>query len=399
MTGDGTGSIAALIVAAGQGVRAGGGVPKQYRPMGGKAILRRAMDAFLDHPLVSSVTTIIGPLDAAHYASIAPQHQRLEPPLTGGPTRQDSVRIGLERLADAAPARVLIHDGVRPFPSAALIERVITALDRADAVVPALPVTATLKAVNDDGLVRATLPRAGVEAAETPQGFRFDAILAAHRKAKAEGQGFTDDASIAEWAGIRTMVVAGDPANIKLTTVEDIEAASRLVMTDAAIAQGDVRVGLGYDVHAYGPGYEVMLGGVAIPHSRGTVGHSDGDVALHALTDAILGALAEGDIGDHFPPSDPQWKGASSDRFIRFAADRVRARGGAISHLDVAIVAEAPKVAEHRAAIRRTIAGIVGITEDRVAVKATTSENLGFIGRNEGIAAMATATVRLPFSR
>jgi 2-C-methyl-D-erythritol 4-phosphate cytidylyltransferase/2-C-methyl-D-erythritol 2,4-cyclodiphosphate synthase len=292
---------------------------------------------------------------------------------------------------------VLIHDAARPFATADLIDRVVSALDEADAVIPALPVAATLKAVDANDIVTATVARDGVRAAETPQGFRFPAILAAHEAAARVGTVFTDDAGIAEWAGIPVKVVTGVAGNIKLTSAEDIAAADRRLLGDAALALGDVRVGTGYDVHAFGPGNEVMLGGLAIPHTRGVVGHSDGDVALHALTDAILGAIADGDIGMHFPPGDPQWKGASSDRFLRFAADRVAARGGGIAHLDVAIVTEGPRIAGHRDAIRSRIAAICGISPDRVGVKATTNENLGFIGRGEGLAAYATATIRLPF--
>jgi 2-C-methyl-D-erythritol 4-phosphate cytidylyltransferase/2-C-methyl-D-erythritol 2,4-cyclodiphosphate synthase len=237
-----------------------------------------------------------------------------------------------------------------------------------------------------------------VQAAETPQGFAYAAILAAHEKAAAAGATFTDDAGVAEWAGIPVRVVPGETGNVKLTSPEDIVAADRRILADTALALGDIRVGTGYDVHAFGPGNEVMLGGVAIPHTRGVVGHSDGDVALHALTDAVLGAIADGDIGHHFPPSDPQWKGASSDRFLRFAAERVAARGGGIANLDVAIVTEGPRISGHRDAIRSRIASICGISPDRVGVKATTNENLGFIGRGEGLAAYATATVRLPFT-
>jgi 2-C-methyl-D-erythritol 4-phosphate cytidylyltransferase/2-C-methyl-D-erythritol 2,4-cyclodiphosphate synthase len=264
-------------------------------------------------------------------------------------------------------------------------------------VVPTLPVSSTLKAVDADGRVTATVPRDRLHAAETPQGFRFAAILDAHRKAAAEGRDFTDDAAVAEWAGIPVRTVPGDPANIKLTTAADIIAADRRLAGEAALKLGDIRVGNGYDVHALGPGGQVMLGGIAIPHALGLVGHSDADVALHALTDAVLGAIAEGDIGAHFPPSDPQWRGASSDRFLADAVRRVAARGGVIAHLDLTIIAEAPKIGPHRAAMRQRIAEICGIAVDRVAVKATTNEGLGFIGRGEGIAAHATATIRLPF--
>jgi 2-C-methyl-D-erythritol 4-phosphate cytidylyltransferase / 2-C-methyl-D-erythritol 2,4-cyclodiphosphate synthase len=265
------------------------------------------------------------------------------------------------------------------------------------AVVPALPVTSTLKRVDRDRVI-GTVLREGVRAAETPQGFAFDAILAAHRRAADQGRFATDDAALVEWMGQQVAVVAGDPANVKLTTAEDIAAARRRFSIDEALRVSDVRVGAGIDVHAFGEGRQVMLGGVAIPHTHGLVGHSDADVVLHALTDAILGALAEGDIGVHFPPSDPQWKGASSDRFLAAAAERVKARGGIVAHLDVAIVSEAPRIGPHRDAMRARIAAICGIGIDRVSVKAGTNEKLGFIGRGEGIAAYATATVRLPLT-
>jgi 2-C-methyl-D-erythritol 4-phosphate cytidylyltransferase/2-C-methyl-D-erythritol 2,4-cyclodiphosphate synthase len=388
---------AVLIVAAGRGLRAGGEIPKQYQGIGGIPVLIHAIEAFLSHPAVDTVAVAIAP-DDSRYADIAPQNDpRLLPAVYGGETRQETVRLGLRALAAHAPDRVLIHDAARPFVSGAVIDRVLAALETDAAVIPALPVPSTLKAVDAGGVITATMPREGLYAAETPQGFRFAAILAAHEKAAAEGHSCTDDAQVAEWAGIHVKVVAGDAANVKLTSSEDIAMADRREMAEAALALGDIRVGNGYDVHAFGPGNEVMLGGVAIPHNRGIVGHSDGDVALHALTDAVLGAIAEGDIGAHFPPSDPQWKGASSDRFLRFAADRVKARGGRIAHLDLAVVTEGPRIAEHRDAIRARIAEICGITPDRVGVKATTNENLGFIGRGEGLAAYAVATVRLPF--
>ncbi len=390
-------NTAALIVAAGRGERVGGETRKQYRQIGAISILRRSIDAFLRHPDVDRVMVVVAP-DDSRYADVAPRNEpRLIPPAIGGDTRQESVRLGLRALAAAAPDRVLIHDAARPFVSPALIGRVVAALDTADAVIPALPVSATLKAVDTGGGITATIPRAGLFAAETPQAFRFPLILEAHEKAASAAATFTDDAGVAEWAGIPVAVVAGDAANTKLTTSEDIAMADRRELAEAALALGDIRVGTGYDVHAFGPGNEVMLGGVAIPHTRGVVGHSDGDVALHALTDAILGALAEADIGFHFPNSDPEWKGAASERFLRFAADRVAARGGRIAHLDLAIITEGPRLSEHRDAMRARIAEICGITPDRVGVKATTNENLGFLGRGEGLAAYASATVRLPF--
>jgi 2-C-methyl-D-erythritol 4-phosphate cytidylyltransferase/2-C-methyl-D-erythritol 2,4-cyclodiphosphate synthase len=387
---------AALIVAAGRGARAGNGLPKQYQRVGGQSVLRRTIDRFLSHRQIGPVAVVIGADDAAHYSTLAPQHDRLLPPITGGPTRQDSVRLGLAALGADPPAWVLIHDGARPFASATLISRVVEALGAADAVLPALPVSNTLKAVGPDGLVKATMPREGLYEAETPQGFRFAAIREAHEKAAAQNLRFTDDCGIAEWAGIPVRVVAGEPANVKLTTAEDIAAADRRLTMEAALRLADIRVGTGYDVHAFGPGDRLFLGGIEIRHDRALVGHSDADVALHALTDAILGALAEGDIGAHFPPSDPRWRGASSDRFLADAVARVAAHGGIIAHLDLAIIAEAPRIAPYRDAMRQRIAAICGIDTGRVAVKATTNEGLGFIGRGEGIAAMATATVRLP---
>jgi 2-C-methyl-D-erythritol 4-phosphate cytidylyltransferase / 2-C-methyl-D-erythritol 2,4-cyclodiphosphate synthase len=389
----------AIIVAAGRGTRAGDGeFPKQYRRIGGVPILRLTLDTFLAHPRGINVLVIIAPGDEALFGSVAPQEDRLLAPVLGGATRQESVRNGLLDLARNPPERVLIHDAVRPFARAGLLERVIAGLDDKAAVLPALPVSATMKAVDATGLVTATVPRDGLQAAETPQGFRFAPILEAHNRAAAAGLSFTDDAAVAEWAGIPVRVVAGESGNIKLTTAEEIRAADQRLAAEAALARGEVRVGTGYDVHAFGPGDGVMIGGIAVPHTKGVVSHSDGDVVLHALTDALLGALAEGDIGDHFPPFEAKWSGAASDQFLAFAAGRVAARNGVIVNLDVTIVTEAPRISAHRAAMRERIAAICGIAADRVAVKATTSEGLGFIGRGEGISATATATVRLPFA-
>jgi len=389
---------AAIIVAAGRGSRAGlGEIPKQYQMVGGKTVLRRSIETFLDSGLADLLVPVIGPDDAGQYANSAPQDPRLAAPIAGAPTRQGSVRNGLAALADSNPDRVLIHDAARPFAGADLITRVVRALDGADAVIPVLPVASTLKAVTD-GTVTATVPRDGLFAAETPQGFRYALIRDAHERAAAAGKEFTDDAAVAEWASIPVRTVAGDPANIKLTTADDIAAADRRLTMEAALKIGDVRVGVGYDVHAFGPGNEVMLGGVAVPHTRGLIGHSDADVVLHALTDAVLGAIGEGDIGAHFPPSDQRWKGAASEVFLAEAAARVRARGGVIAHLDVSYIGEGPKVGPHREAMRAKIAAIAGIGVDRVGVQATTNEGLGFIGRSEGAAAHAVATVRLPFS-
>jgi 2-C-methyl-D-erythritol 4-phosphate cytidylyltransferase / 2-C-methyl-D-erythritol 2,4-cyclodiphosphate synthase len=293
------------------------------------------------------------------------------------------------------PDLVLIHDAARPYASAALVSRAIAAVAATGAAVPVMPVADTVKSVDASGHIEGTLDRTKLRTVQTPQVFAFAPVLDAHRRAATSGRDdFTDDAALAEWAGLKVAVFAGEAGNLKLTTPDDVARAAR----DHAAALADTRTGSGFDVHAFAPGDHVMLGGVKIPHERGVTGHSDADVALHALTDAVLGALAEGDIGSHFPPSDPQWSGASSDRFLAFAVERVCARGGRIAHLDLTVVCEAPRVGPHRDAMRARIAGIAGIEVDRVAVKATTSERLGFTGRGEGIAAMATATVRLPWS-
>jgi 2-C-methyl-D-erythritol 4-phosphate cytidylyltransferase/2-C-methyl-D-erythritol 2,4-cyclodiphosphate synthase len=313
----------------------------------------------------------------------------LLPPVAGGAERQDSVRLGLEALAPLEPDRVLIHDGARPFPETAMIDRVIDALDRAPAAIPGLPLGDTIKRVAG-GTITGTVDRTGLWRVQTPQGFHFDAILAAHRAAA--GKALTDDAAVAEAAGIAPLIVAGSETNLKVTTVDDLAAAERLI----AARQGDIRVGQGFDVHPFGPGDGLMVCGIAIPHSAGVVGHSDADVGLHALTDAILGAIGAGDIGMHFPPSDPLWKGASSDRFLAHAVALVTAKGGSIAALDVTVICEQPRIGPHRAAMVERVAAIAGIAPGRVSVKATTTEKLGFTGRGEGIAAQAVATVRLP---
>jgi 2-C-methyl-D-erythritol 4-phosphate cytidylyltransferase/2-C-methyl-D-erythritol 2,4-cyclodiphosphate synthase len=304
------------------------------------------------------------------------------------------VRAGLEALAAHAPDIVLIHDAARPFVTAAVISRAIVAARAHGAAIPVVPVTDTIKEVDGTGHVAGTPDRTRLRLAQTPQAFRFAPLLAAHRRAAAEGRhDFTDDAALAEWAGLTVATFEGDAANMKLTTAEDFTREDARLMA----ALGDVRSGTGFDVHAFAGGDHVMLCGVRVPHSHGLAGHSDADVGLHALVDAILGALAEGDIGAHFPPSDPQWKGAPSDRFLLHACDRVRAHGGIIAHLDVTLICEAPKVGPHRDAMRARIAAITGIGVERVSVKATTTEKLGFAGRREGIAAQAVATLRLPW--
>jgi 2-C-methyl-D-erythritol 4-phosphate cytidylyltransferase / 2-C-methyl-D-erythritol 2,4-cyclodiphosphate synthase len=386
--------VAAVIVAAGRGTRIGGDLPKQFWPIGGQSMLRHALITFVEHPKVGSVQPVIRPEDQQMFASSSAE-LRLLPPVFGGATRQASVRAGLETLAAKKPDIVLVHDAARPFASAALLSRAIEAAEKTGAAIPGLPVIDTVKAVDTAGLIRETLDRNTLRTVQTPQAFAYAPLLEAHRRALAQGrEDFTDDAAIAEWAGLKVSVFAGEPGNIKITNPEDFARAEGI----AGAALGDVRTGTGIDVHAFGPGDHVTLGGLRIAHDRSLIGHSDADVALHALTDAILGALADGDIGAHFPPSDPQWKGATSDRFLAFAVGRVNARGGRIAHLDLTLVCEAPKIGPHRDAMRANIARLAGIAVERVAVKATTSEKLGFTGRGEGIAAYATATVRLPWS-
>ena len=388
------GSIAAVIVAAGRGHRAGGDLPKQYRHLAGEPVIRPTLAAFLAHPQIAAVQPVIHPDDAKLFDAVAAGLRAL-PPVHGGATRQASVRAGLEALDGSAPDIVLIHDAARPFLTGDLISRAIIAGKAHGAAVPAVAVADTVKKIDERDMVTETLDRSRLRMVQTPQAFVFGLIVEAHRRAAAAGlEDFSDDAALAEWAGHRVNVFAGETANVKLTTDDDFTGAE--IVRGAALA--DVRTGNGFDVHAFGDGDHVMLGGVRIPHTRGLTGHSDADVALHALVDAILGALADGDIGMHFPPSDPQWRGAASERFLAFACERVRARSGVIAHLDVTIVCEAPRVAPHRDAIRARIAAIAGIPVTRVAVKATTSEKLGFTGRSEGMVAMATATVRLPWS-
>ena len=386
--------VAAIVVAAGQGLRAGGDLPKQFRRIGGKAILRRTVLRLLEVPEISAIQPVTRPEDQSLVAE-ALSGLPVRDPVPGGATRQDSVRAGLTALEALAPAIVLVHDAARPFASAGLIGRTIETARRTGAAIPGVPVADTVKGVDRDDRVTETLDRSRLRLIQTPQGFAFASLFAAHRRAAAEGRtDFTDDAALAEWAGMRVTVFAGEPGNIKMTNPEDFARAEGM----QAAQLGDVRVGSGIDVHAFGPGDHVMIGGVRIGHTKALTGHSDADVGLHALVDAILGALADGDIGSHFPPSDPQWKGASSDRFFTYALNRLKQRGGVVAHLDLNVVCEAPKIGPHRDAIRENIARLAGIDATRVAIKATTSEKLGFTGRSEGIVAYATATIRLPWT-
>jgi len=392
-------SVAALIVAAGRGSRAGHAQdrPKQYCSIGGVPMIAKTIAAFAGHRRIDDILVVIHPDDEALYrAASEPFARRLRNPVAGGARRQDSVCAGLEALASAAPASVLIHDAARPFVPQDLIDRVIDSLDSHQGALPALPVTDSLKRV-EQGRVTGTASRDGLWQAQTPQGFKFDAILAAHRAAANEsGRTFTDDSGIAEWFGLDIALVEGAASNRKLTTPEDLKLADELLQPRTGLSSGTIRVASGYDVHAFGPGDAVILCGVSIPHSKRLIGHSDADVGLHALTDALLGTIADGDIGSHFPPSDARWRGAPSDLFLKTAADKVEQSGGRIVHVDVTLLCEAPRIGPYRDQMRRRIAEILGLDEARVSIKATTNEGLGFIGRGEGIAAMATATVSLP---
>jgi 2-C-methyl-D-erythritol 4-phosphate cytidylyltransferase/2-C-methyl-D-erythritol 2,4-cyclodiphosphate synthase len=389
-------SIGILIVAAGRGERAGASHegPKQYRLIGGKPVITHTIERFVAWPRSGPVVVVIHPDDEALFeksANLVPHRPEIRT-VHGAPTRQGSVLAGLEAMADLGVTHVMIQDAVRPFVSAALFDSIAAQLDAGEqAVLPATAVPDTLKRGSADGYIAETVPRAGLHAAQTPQSFAFRPILEAHRAAAASGMAdFTDDAAIAEWAGIPVKLVDGDRENIKLTLARDIELADRKLMHQSL---PDVRTGNGYDVHQLEPGVGVTLCGIFIVHDRRLKGHSDADCALHALTDALLATCGAGDIGDHFPPSDPQWRGAASRIFLEHAASIVRARGGTIMNADVSIIAEAPKIGPHRQAMRQALAEFLSIEVERCSVKATTNERIGFVGRGEGIAAIATATV------
>jgi 2-C-methyl-D-erythritol 4-phosphate cytidylyltransferase/2-C-methyl-D-erythritol 2,4-cyclodiphosphate synthase len=377
---------AALIVAAGRGTRAGPGGPKQYRLLGGIPVLRRTLATFAAHPEIDQVIAVIHPDDHEAYEIAATGLPKMLTPCFGGTTRQTSVALGLEALTSHNPANVLIHDGARPLVSAEIISRTINALKTHEGVMVALPVTDTLRsAIN--GLAGQTVPREGLWRAQTPQAFHFEAILNAHKQA--ESCEHTDDVAVAAAFGMSVTMIKGDENNLKITSAEDLLRAEQIIASHA-----ESRTGSGYDVHRFGDGDHVWLCGIKIPHTHGLVGHSDADVGLHALTDAILGAIGNGDIGQHFPPSDPQWKGASSDRFLAHAAHLAGQAGARVIHVDITLICESPKVGPHRDVMRARVAEILNLDLDRVSIKATTTEGLGFTGRSEGIAAQAIATVR-----
>jgi len=380
--------VAVLVVAAGKGERVGGIVPKQYASLMGKPVLRWTLEALARQTDVTAIQVAIGPEQEALYAD-AVAGLNLRAPIVGGATRQESVRLGLEALADAVPDIVLIHDAARPLVSDRLIAAVIASLEAgADAAVPLLPVADTLK--KHDGSAWNTVSRDGLHRAQTPQGFRFAKILRAHRHFAQRN--VTDDMALAELAGLHIREVAGEEENLKITTPEDFVRAEAQLRAKLC----ESRTGMGYDVHKFVAGDHVWLCGIKVAHGHALEGHSDADVGLHALTDAILGAIGEGDIGVHFPPSDERWRGAPSWKFLDHAASLVRRKGGAIVHCDVTLICERPKVVPHREAMRARIADILSLDIARVSVKATTTEGLGFAGRQEGLSAQAVANVRLP---
>lgn len=395
---DTSNTIAAVVVAAGRGERAGSPQegPKQYRRIGGRAVLSHVLSALLADQRIGTIIAVIHADDRALFDEAATRLDlsRIRV-VTGGEERQASVLKGLEALEQEAPDQVLIQDGARPFLDTILLDGVISALGPDHGVLPALPVSDTLKR-GLDGLVTGTVDRAGLYGAQTPQAFPFAAILDAHRRAARESASlFTDDASIAEWAGLPVRLVAGSPDNLKITWSRDLAMADLMLSANQTFFP-DVRTGNGYDVHSFEDGDHVWLCGVKIPHDRKLSGHSDADVGLHALTDALLATIGAGDIGTHFPPSDPQWKGAASRIFVEHAVQLVRAKGGRIANADITIIAEAPKVGPHREAMTAALCAMLGISPDRVSVKATTNEKMGFVGRREGIAAIATASVVYP---
>ncbi len=375
-------TTAAIIVAAGRGLRAGGGQPKQWRPLAGRRVADWTIERIKAQ--VPLVVLVLSPDDPEAWAEFADSGLILAP---GGADRAESVRNGLQALAHRSVSKVLIHDVARPCIGARVIGDVLAALDTHAAAAPGLPVTDALW-TGADSQVTGTRDRAGLFAAQTPQGFRYDAIVAAHA---AHPGGAADDVEVARAAGLDVAIVPGDADNLKITRPEDFARAERILRSDM-----DVRLGNGYDVHRFGPGDHVILCGVEVPHDRGLRGHSDADVGMHAVTDAIYGALAQGDIGRHFPPSDPQWKGAASEIFLRHAVDLATRMGFRISNIDCTLVCENPKIGPNAAAMRQKMSEIMGLEADRVSIKATTSERLGFTGRKEGIAAIATACLVKP---
>ena len=382
---------AAVIVAAGHGARFGAsGAPKQYRMLAGKSVLQRTIECFTAHAAIDLVQVVIHPENRSLYDASTEHHPKLAEPVFGGATRQQSCKAGVDAVATRNFTNVLIHDAARPFVSKSAIRNVVDGIASGTCALPACAVADTLKRVEPAGDEVKTISREGLYLAQTPQGFVTSEIKDAHNKAAGNNMhDFTDDAAVAEWAGLKVTLVDGDRYNFKITTQEDMAAAEQKVQMNTI---PDVRTGNGYDVHQLIAGKSVMLCGVEIPHDKSLSGHSDADVGLHALTDALLGTVGEGDIGSHFPPSDDRWKNASSDQFLAHALGLVRAASGTITNLDVTLICEAPKIGPHRDEMRKRIAEIADVEIIRVSVKATTNERIGFVGREEGIAAIATAT-------
>lgn len=379
-------SCAVIIVAAGTGQRFGDKLPKQYHLLNDKMILQYSLAAFAAHPLVSSVTCVINPDYRDLYDECA-KDLNLREPVCGGKSRQESVLAGLTSIEDLNPDIVLIHDGARPFVSYELIERIITSLDDNKAVIPALPVSETLKR-SHYGFISETVSRENLYSAQTPQGFDFKAIFHAHQQTN--DQEFTDDAVIAEKAGIKVAIIEGDYKNIKITSKDDLLKANNFFAKTP-----EIKTGFGFDVHSFGTGKNLYLCGVEIPHSKGLLGHSDADVALHAITDALLGAIGAGDIGLHFPPSDNRWRGASSDIFLKKAIALINGLGGKINNIDVTIICERPKITPYRHLMTVRLSELTNVPQKNINIKGTTTEKLGFTGREEGIAAQAVATISI----
>ena len=381
----------AIIVAAGSGTRAGGELPKQYQHIGHSPVICHTVNEFISHEAIDDIVVVISKEHRDLYDT-AMKEFSLRPPVIGGQTRQQSVFNGLKEIAADKPSKVLIHDAARPFVTGQIIDDVIAALDDSEGAIPGIEVVDTINQVQN-GKVSGRLNRNELRAVQTPQGFVFDAIYKAHQKAAIDGNtSATDDSALVS----SVAMVQGSPDNIKLTTAQDIDFADKKIRQTFMADLGDIRVGQGFDVHAFEPGDHVILCGVKIPFSASLKGHSDADVAMHALTDAILGALGEGDIGKHFPPTDAQWKGAASEIFLEGAIGLVLQRKGFLAHCDITIICEAPKLRPHIDAMREKLSQIMAVEVDRISVKATTSEQLGFTGRGEGIAAMAITTIRLP---
>ena len=397
---EGSKSWVALIVAGGRGVRAGGDVPKQYQNLSGKSVLRRTVEAFLCHEHIRFVRVVIGAEDRMRYdealGGLASYEPRLLDPVIGGAERQVSVRLGLESLKDYLPDIVFIHDAVRPFIKPALLKMLADAIGAgAGGAIAGLPVTDTLKRQDDKQSIAGTVDRTGLWHAQTPQAFPFQTILAAHQSLV--DQMFTDDAAIMEAAGTKVALVEGERTNIKITTPADFLLAAQILEEASMTAQSrQYRSGQGFDVHRFGPGKSVTLCGITVPHDKSLAGHSDADVALHALTDALMGSIGAGDIGKHFPPTDPQWRGTASSVFVQKAMDLISEKDGRVEHVDLTIICERPKVGPHRDDMQKFLAELLGLPLDDVNIKATTTEGLGYTGRSEGIAAQAIATVSLP---